>query len=156
MPDRTAELRAALEEPARLGILGTDIDAAIGHARRFAPALRPARRIVDLGSGAGMPGLVLAVDDAALAVVLLDASERRTDLLRRTVGRLGLADRAEVVCRPAEVFGRDPAHRGAFDAVVARAFGPPGDGRRVWCSPAAARRAAAGERASRRRVGAVA
>ncbi len=125
MPDRTAELRAALEEPARLGILGADIDAAIGHARHFAPALRPARRIVDLGSGSGMPGLVLAVDDAALAVVLLDASERRTDLLRRTVGRLGLADRAEVVCRPAEVFGRDPAQRGAFDAVVARAFGPP-------------------------------
>jgi 16S rRNA (guanine527-N7)-methyltransferase len=58
-------------------------------------------------------------------VVLLDASERRTDVLRRTVGRLGLADRAGVVCRPAEVFGRDPAHRGAFDAVVARAFGPP-------------------------------
>jgi len=125
MPDRTAELRAALEEPARLGILGADIDAAIGHARQFAPALRPARRLVDLGSGSGVPGLVLAVDDAALEVVLLDASERRTDLLRRTVGRLGLADRAEVVCRPAEVFGRDLSHRGAFDAVVARAFGPP-------------------------------
>ena len=30
-----------------------------------------------------------------------------------------------MVCRPAELFGRDPAHRGAFDAVVARAFGPP-------------------------------
>ena len=45
MPDRTDDLRAALEEPARLGILGADIDAAIGHARQFAPALRPARRI---------------------------------------------------------------------------------------------------------------
>jgi 16S rRNA (guanine527-N7)-methyltransferase len=125
MPDRTADLRAALEEPARRGILGSDIDGAIEHARQFARAMRPARRIVDLGSGSGMPGLVLAVDDAALQVVLLDASERRTDLLRRTVGRLGLADRAEVVCRPAEAFGRDHVHRGTFDAVVARAFGPP-------------------------------
>jgi 16S rRNA (guanine527-N7)-methyltransferase len=125
MPDRTAELRAALEEPARLGILGDDIGAAIEHARQFSPALRPAQRIVDLGSGSGMPGLVLAVDDADLEVVLLDASERRTDVLRRTVGRLRLADRVEVVCRRAEAFGHDPARRAGFDAVVARAFGPP-------------------------------
>jgi 16S rRNA (guanine527-N7)-methyltransferase len=118
-------LRAAFAEAARLGILGSDIGIAIEHARRFGRALRPTGALLDLGSGAGLPGLVLAVDDEQLHVVLLDASERRTDLLRRAVGRLGVADRVEVVCERAEVFGRRPAVRGTFPAVVARAFGPP-------------------------------
>jgi 16S rRNA (guanine527-N7)-methyltransferase len=68
---------------------------------------------------------VLAVALAETAVVLLDASERRTDFLRRAVGRLGLVPRVTVVAARAETAGREPAWRGAFDAVVARSFGEP-------------------------------
>jgi 16S rRNA (guanine527-N7)-methyltransferase len=129
MPDaeQASALRGVLEEAARLGFLGPgDVDAAIEHARGFAGVLRPAQgRVVDLGSGAGLPGLVLAVDLPELAVTLVDASERRTDALRRAVGRLGLSGRVEVVCERAEVLGRSPAWRSTSPVVVARSFGAP-------------------------------
>ena len=59
------------------------------------------------------------------SLVLLDAAQRRTNFLREAVGRLGLASRVRVVTDRAEVAGRNPDLRGAFDAVVARSFGPP-------------------------------
>jgi hypothetical protein len=72
-----------------------------------------------------VPGLVLALRLPAAAVVLLDASERRTDFLRRAVGRLGLGSRVSVLLARAEVAGRQEVWRGRFDAVVARSFGEP-------------------------------
>lgn len=129
MPDEgdDAVLLSVLHDAARSGFLGSsDPRAAIEHARGFGEVLRPATRVVDLGSGGGLPGLVLAADRPALVVVLLDASQRRTDFLRRAVGRLGVADRVQVVWRRAEALGRDPAWRSSADAVVARSFGPPG------------------------------
>ena len=72
-----------------------------------------------------MPGLVVAGALPRTTVALLDASERRTDFLRRAVGRLGLFPRVTVVTARAETAGRDPAWRGTFDAVVARSFGEP-------------------------------
>ena len=72
-----------------------------------------------------MPGLVVASALPEADVVLLDASTRRTDFLRRAVGRLGLVERVRVVTARAETAGHDPVWRGAFDAVVARSFGEP-------------------------------
>jgi 16S rRNA (guanine527-N7)-methyltransferase len=69
--------------------------------------------------------LVLALELPSTTWVLLDAKERRTSLLRGAVAELGLADRVEVICRPAEEYGRDPDGREQFDIVVSRAFGPP-------------------------------
>ena len=97
----------------------------IDHAARFLTVLRPAGRLLDLGAGGGVPGLVLAGALSRTAVALLDASERRTDFLRRAVGRLGLFPRVTVVTARAETAGRDPVWRGTFDAVVARSFGEP-------------------------------
>ena len=82
--------------------------------------------MLDLGSGGGLPGLVIAVGVPEVRVVLLDASERRTDALRRAVSALALGQRVEVWRGRAEQFGRDERCRGAFDAVVSRGFGPPG------------------------------
>jgi 16S rRNA (guanine527-N7)-methyltransferase len=82
-------------------------------------------RILDLGSGGGLPGLVLATEWPACRVVLFDANQRRTDFLRRVVPRLGLTDRVTVVTDRAESGGRDPELRGGFDGVVVRSFGPP-------------------------------
>jgi 16S rRNA (guanine527-N7)-methyltransferase len=97
----------------------------IDHAAGFLGALRPAGRLLDLGAGGGVPGLVMARALPETIVVLLDASERRTDFLRRAVGRLGLAPRVSVITAQAETAGRDTAWRGSFDAVVARSFGEP-------------------------------
>jgi 16S rRNA (guanine527-N7)-methyltransferase len=109
-----------------LGFFGPGaIDPQVEHARRFATGLRPAALVIDLGSGGGLPGLVLAALRTELEVVLLDARTNRTDFLERAVGRLGWSGRVRVVAAPAEVVGRDPAWRGRVDAVVARSFGGP-------------------------------
>jgi 16S rRNA (guanine527-N7)-methyltransferase len=83
------------------------------------------QRWLDLGSGGGAPGLVLALAAPTARLVLLDAGERRCRFLREAVGELDLGDRVEVVEGRAEALGRDPALREACDAVVARSFGPP-------------------------------
>ena len=82
-------------------------------------------RVVDLGSGGGLPGLVLAEEAPALRLVLLDSAARRCRFLREAVGVLGLEERVEVVEERAETAARHPAFRDVSDAVVARSFGPP-------------------------------
>jgi 16S rRNA (guanine527-N7)-methyltransferase len=120
-------LEQTLTEAQRLGFLGpAPVASTIDHAHRFVAALPPGRhRLVDLGSGGGVPGLVLAVERPELDVVLLDASERRTTWLARAVARLGLGERIDVVTGRAEQLGRLAGWRGRFDAVVARGFGAP-------------------------------
>jgi 16S rRNA (guanine527-N7)-methyltransferase len=81
-------------------------------------------RVLDLGSGGGVPGLVLAVSRPALHVTLLEARARACRFLRQAVAELGLAAVAVVEARAEEAARRDGL-REVFDAVVARSFGPP-------------------------------
>jgi 16S rRNA (guanine527-N7)-methyltransferase len=90
-------------------------------------------RVIDVGSGAGLPGLVLALSRPDLDLVLLEPLLRRSDFLRQTVDELGLAERVQVVrarsqdYHPAAPAGssRRPATSagaaGGADVVVARA-----------------------------------
>lgn len=77
------------------------------------------RRVLDVGTGAGIPGLVLklAVPDASLT--LLDSSQKKTAFLRDVVSDLGL-DNVDVVTGRAEEVGHDPQHRESYDLVVSR------------------------------------
>ena len=117
-----APLLAALGDQAVLGILGLDPAEAVAHSRLYEAPLAPlaaGARVVDLGSGAGIPGLVIAWDRADLRVTLIDGRRKRTDQLERLVRRLGLRERVDVV------WGRAGAVAGEYDALVARRFGPP-------------------------------
>ena len=99
----------------------------MAHAHRFADAATPLPDVaLDLGSGGGLPGLVLAVAFPTTRWVLLDSRQRSGEFLAEAVGRLGIADRVEVVVTRAEDLGRDAAHRGRYGLVTARGFGPPG------------------------------
>jgi 16S rRNA (guanine527-N7)-methyltransferase len=120
-------LLTALDEGRQRGFLGPDQepDAVARHAAGYAPAVEGAGRIVDLGSGGGVPGLVLAVVLPAARLTLVDAGRSRTDWLHRLVRRLRLDDRVDVVTARAEELGHDPAWRERHDAVVARSFAPP-------------------------------
>jgi len=84
------------------------------------PAVRAAGRIVDIGSGAGLPGLVLAVALPAARVTLLDSVGKRCAFLERAL-EAAQVDNAEVVCARAEAW---PAGIGRHDLVTARAVGP--------------------------------
>jgi len=81
-------------------------------------------RVLDLGSGGGLPGLVLATYRPELELTLLEARRRACRFLREAVTALDLA-RVAVVEARAEDAARRPDLREAFDAVVARSFGPP-------------------------------
>ena len=85
----------------------------------------PARgRVLDLGSGGGLPGLVLATCRPELELTLLEARQRACRFLREAVIALGLTGVAVVEAR-AEDAARRTDLRETFDAVVARSFGPP-------------------------------
>jgi 16S rRNA (guanine527-N7)-methyltransferase len=123
-----AALHELLADARTLGFVGPGpVEPHLTHARRFVAALatEPIDRALDLGSGAGLPGLVLAVELPAVAWVLLDANQRRAAFLRDAVDRLGLGERVAVREERAELAGRDETLRGRMDAVVARAFGAP-------------------------------
>ncbi len=74
-------------------------------------------RVLDMGSGAGLPGVPLAIAAPELHVVLLDANAKRTHFLRHAAQVLDLAN-VEVVRERAENY--NPPHR--FDCIVSRAL----------------------------------
>ena len=75
---------------------------------------------VDLGSGGGVPGIVLALARPGMRWLLVDSVRKKADVLRGFVDALGL-DNVEVVAERAELLGRDPARRERHGLVVARA-----------------------------------
>jgi 16S rRNA (guanine527-N7)-methyltransferase len=79
--------------------------------------------VLDLGSGGGVPALVLALARPGWQWTLVDAMSRRTAFLVEATASLGLADRVTVVTARAEEL--PVAWRARFDLVTARGFGPP-------------------------------
>lgn len=80
--------------------------------------------MVDVGAGAGLPGLPVAVVEDGVRLTLVESSARRCRFLEAAVKALDLSSRVRVVRARAEEAGRDPALRGAFDLAVARAVAP--------------------------------
>ncbi|MCP3989846.1 MAG: hypothetical protein GY724_12280 [Actinomycetia bacterium] len=131
------ELAAVLERSRRLGFLGPGpveehLVHAAGYRGPIEDLLAPIKgaggtliRGVDLGAGGGVPSLPLLSTLPDLSMVLVDASQRRTSFCLWALIELGLADRGEVWTGRAETFGHNEDHRGRFDVVVARGFGPP-------------------------------
>lgn len=84
--------------------------------------------VVDVGSGAGLPGIPLAVLRPDLQVTLLESLLRRVNFLELAVEELDLGDRVQVVR------GRAEEHRVSYDVVTCRAVAPLP--RLIeWCEP---------------------
>ncbi|MCU1504946.1 MAG: rsmG [Ilumatobacteraceae bacterium] len=118
-------LLESLERIRARGAIGeSSLTTAVAHADRFT-VLVPDRAatLVDLGSGGGLPGLVIAWRRPDLRVTLVDRRATRADLLRRAVRALGVDARVEVVVADVRAFGT--AHPRHFDVVTARSFGSP-------------------------------
>lgn len=80
---------------------------------------RSVERGLDLGSGGGVPGIILAMARPDIRWTLLDAVRKKAEALRSFVAALGLAN-VDVVADRAELLGRGPS-RESFDLVAARA-----------------------------------
>ena len=127
----------------------------------LAPALfREGSRLIDVGSGAGLPGIPLALCCPGLQVALLESMKKRCDFLTAARNGLGLSN-VTVVNLRAETAGRSPEYRERFDLAVARAVAPtnvlleyllplvtPGGRALCWKGPAAAQELAGGEAAA--------
>lgn len=104
-----------------------------------AELIPPGQVVLDVGSGAGLPGVVLAIARPDLSVGLIEPLARRADFLHEVVSTLGLTRsvtvcraRAEDIASAAPVVGDRPA-----DVVTARAVAPL-DRLAGWCLPLAA------------------
>jgi 16S rRNA (guanine527-N7)-methyltransferase len=115
----------ALLASQRLGMLGAaPVLEVVEHSEAFVDALSDVSgAVADLGSGGGVPGLVIAWRRPDLQVVLVDRRRTRTDHLRRLVARLHLDGRVSVLTAEARELPTLFGH--LVDAVVARGFGKP-------------------------------
>lgn len=78
--------------------------------------------VVDVGTGAGFPGLPLAILAPFASFTLIDATRKKVTYLQTVCSELGLTN-IEFVWGRAEGIARDKAFRESFDVAVARAFG---------------------------------
>jgi len=83
----------------------------------------PNLRVIDVGAGAGFPGIPLRIVRPDLHLTLLEATRKKTDFLRRLVEELSLSG-VTVVWGRAEMVAHDPAHRERYDVALARAVAP--------------------------------
>ncbi|MPZ49557.1 MAG: 16S rRNA (guanine(527)-N(7))-methyltransferase RsmG [Dehalococcoidia bacterium] len=96
---------------------------ALGRLLASQGLLHEGTRLLDIGSGAGLPGLPLKLAWPRLRLSLLESNAKRAGFLRRVIEDLALDD-AEVLEGRAEDLGRDPAQRESYDLVTARAVAP--------------------------------
>jgi 16S rRNA (guanine527-N7)-methyltransferase len=81
-------------------------------------------RVIDIGSGAGLPAIPLALARPTVQVTLLEANTRKCAFLGHAAGTLGLRNVAVLAGR-AEELGHDPSLRGQFDRAISRAAARP-------------------------------
>lgn len=82
--------------------------------------VKPNLRLIDVGTGAGLPGIPLKIAAPDLAVTLVEAMRKKVSFLRQVCRLLQLRGTSVIQAR-AESLHRDPAHREAYDVVIARA-----------------------------------
>ncbi len=127
-PEARRQLTQVLERARGRGALGAvPVEDHLQHGEAFADAVGGdfAGRLLDLGSGAGVPGLILLLLWPEATGTLLESQRRRCILLETAARDLGVDNRTMVSCGRAEELARRPGLRGEHDLVVARAFGGP-------------------------------
>ena len=118
-------LLTLLTRSRELGFIGPgDLRGHIENAEAWLDVIPPDAAVLDLGSGGGLPGLVIAERRPDVSLTLLDSQRKRCTFLEGALTGLGRAD-VDVWCGRAEVLAHDLFRRGHFLVVCARSFGSP-------------------------------
>ena len=120
---RYAEMLVSRNEKVNLTAITDDEGIATKHFLDSLTALCTGRvhgRVIDVGTGAGFPGLVLKIAEPELNVTLLDSLNKRLTFLKDVCDELNI-DGVELVHARAEDGGRAGKYRGMFDTAVSRA-----------------------------------
>lgn len=88
------------------------------------PALAAAREVIDIGSGAGFPGLVLGASLPEARIVLVDSVRKKMEAAAQIAAELGLSNVECVWGRAEEIAELGSPHRESYDVVTARALAP--------------------------------
>ena len=83
----------------------------------------PSGKVIDVGSGAGFPGLPLKIVYPGIGLTLVEATQKKARFLEAAIDALEL-DGTSIAAERSERLGQDPAYRETFDVVVARALAP--------------------------------
>ena len=78
-------------------------------------------RAIDVGTGAGFPGLAIKIVDSTLDMTLVDSTGKKIKFVENAIEELRI-EHASAQCARAEDLGRNPAYRGQFGTVYARAL----------------------------------
>lgn len=134
--EQHAALEAAWAPARRAGVLGTaSLEALVEHTAGFVRAVCSSfsadahdldASLIDVGTGAGVPGILLALALPRAHVTLLDASERRLDHVRRAARAVGVTERVTVIHGRADAWARSHGREG-YDVAVARLLADPAE-----------------------------
>jgi 16S rRNA (guanine527-N7)-methyltransferase len=125
--DVTHDLESLLADARRFGFLGPGpVADQVARSLAFASLAggAPSGPAIDLGSGGGLPGLVLAALWGDSEWLLLDSNGKRARWLQTAVDKLGMSSRVAVLCERAELTGRG-RRRHSAQLITARGFGAP-------------------------------
>ena len=126
-----AEYHRLLEDGNKRANLTAITGSEAGQVRHFLDSLtavkavtdwRDGLRVVDLGAGAGFPGVPLKIAFPGIRLTLVESVAKKTAFLDTLVAGLGLHD-VDVVTMRAEELGRTEGYRGQFDVALARGVG---------------------------------
>ena len=78
-------------------------------------------RLADVGAGAGLPGIILAIALDQLHLVAIESNQRKADFIHLAADELDLAGRVQAIARRSRELGRGDEFAGRFDIVTARA-----------------------------------
>ena len=82
------------------------------------------KKVADIGTGAGFPGMPLLMYDENLEITMVDSTGKRIDFINDTMGKIGNCNKAQAITARAEDLGIDKKHREKYDLVTSRAVAP--------------------------------
>lgn len=120
--ERGGGLENALEDSLKDSLKGS-LEDALEDALEDSPQSPPLFRLIDIGTGAGFPGIPAALTLPLAQVVLLDSTRKKLAFLATVLTQLGIGN-AQTLCDRAEAVGQNPQHRERYDGALLRAVAP--------------------------------